>query len=292
MGLRLKFNLVLLIMFLIGLGASGYISYTQLHQNARAEVIRNAELMLATAVSIRGYTVGQVKPLLAPQLGETFLPQTVPAYAATETIEDLRKKYPEYSYKEATLNPTNPRDLATGWELDVIEQFKSDDDLTEVIGENVTENGRSLYIAKPIKIKNRACLACHSKPENAPPSMVALYGDRNGFGWRHNEIVGTQFVAVPMELPNENANRAFYTFMTSLFAVFVLIFIALNIMLNSLIISPIVKMSESADKISVGDFNVPEFSESGKDEVAQLSMSFNRMRRSLEQALKMMMQKK
>jgi hypothetical protein len=43
-------------------------------------------------------------------MDKQFLPQTVPAYAATETLAQLRKKYPNYDYKEATLNPTNPRD--------------------------------------------------------------------------------------------------------------------------------------------------------------------------------------
>ncbi len=47
-------------------------------------------------------------------------------------------------------------------------------------------------------------------------------------------------------------------------------------------------MSHMADDISTGNFDVPEFAEGRKDEVGRLSVSFNRMRRSLEQALKMM----
>jgi hypothetical protein len=46
-------------------------------------------------------------------------------------------------------------------------------------------------------------------------------------------------------------------------------------------------MSQAADKISTGDFNEPEFNEKGKDEVAVLGSSFNRMRRSLEKAMQM-----
>jgi len=45
-------------------------------------------------------------------------------------------------------------------------------------------------------------------------------------------------------------------------------------------------MSASADKISTGDFNVPEF-QAGKDEIGVLGTSFNRMRRSLAKALKL-----
>ena len=42
MGLRLKFNLVLLLVFVLGLGVTGYVSYELLHRNARDEVLRNA----------------------------------------------------------------------------------------------------------------------------------------------------------------------------------------------------------------------------------------------------------
>jgi protein-histidine pros-kinase len=75
--------------------------------------------------------------------------------------------------------------------------------------------------------------------------------------------------------------------MLSLAAVFVAVFVALNAMLSWIIIRPIASMSAAADKVSVGDFTIPEFSEQGKDEVAVLAASFNRMRRSLQQAMKL-----
>ncbi|HRD78713.1 MAG TPA: HAMP domain-containing protein [Hyphomicrobiaceae bacterium] len=47
------------------------------------------------------------------------------------------------------------------------------------------------------------------------------------------------------------------------------------------------RMAEAADRISTGDFDVPEFSGKGKDEIAALGVAFNRMRRSLQKALKL-----
>ncbi|MCC6534934.1 MAG: DUF3365 domain-containing protein [Burkholderiales bacterium] len=287
MGLRLKFNLVLLSVFALGIAVSGVISWNLLHGNARDEVVRNAELLMETALAVRGYTVAQVKPHLDEQLAQIFLPQTVPAYAATETLNEVRKKYPDYSYKEATLNPTNPRDRAVEWEADVINAFRNRAGLKELTGERATPTGRALYVARPIQIGNPACLACHSTPDAAPASMLKLYGSNNGFGWQHNEIIGAQVVSVPMTLPIENAQRAFVAFMISLAAVFVAVFVALNMMLSWIIIQPIAGMSAAADKVSVGDFTIPEFSEQGRDEVSVLAASFNRMRRSLQQAMKL-----
>lgn len=287
MGLRLKFNLVLLLVFLVGIGVAGGISHELLYRNARAQVLAEARLLMEAALAVRGYTVNQVRPHLLEKLDTEFLPQTVPAYAATETLAALRKKYPEYDYKEATLNPTNPRDRAADWEADLVNAFRNGAEAKEISGERETPTGPALYIAHPIRIESPACLACHTTSDMAPPTMVKTYGGANGFGWKLNEIVGAQVVSVPMALPLENAAQTFRTFMYALVGVFVAVFVALNLMLSWLIIRPVSHMSEVADKVSTGDFSQPEFAETGKDEVSVLASSFNRMRRSLEKAMQM-----
>ncbi len=286
MGLRLKFNLVLLVVFALGLGVTGYISYDLLHRNARDEVLRNAGVMMEAALSMRGYTNGQIRPLL-PYDEEKFHPQTVPAYSATEIMNSLRKKYSDYSYKEAALNPTNPRNKAVEWETDIVNAFRNDPERGEISGMRETPTGRSLYLARPFQIKDKACLACHTTAAEAPPAMVKIYGPNNGFGWKHMEVIGAQIVSVPMDLPIRNANRAFYTFMGSLSAVFVALFVILNLMMSLLIVRPITRMSEAANEISTGNLDIPEFSEKGGDEVSLLAKSFNRMRRSLEKAIEL-----
>jgi HAMP domain-containing protein len=290
MGLRLKFNLMLFLVFVLGLGVSGYVSYDLLHKTAREDVLRNAGVMLEAALSMRTYTVGQVRDKLVQKEGE-FLPQSVPAFAATEIMSELRKKYPDYAYKEAALNPTNPRDRAVEWEADIVNEFRNNPTRGEISGTRMTPTGTSLFLARPFQIKDQACLACHTTAEIAPASMVKLYGTNNGFGWKLNEIIGAQVVSVPMSLPIQNANRAFYTFMASLTGVFVVLFIILNIMLSYMIVRPITVMSDAADRMSTGDLEIPEFDESGRDEVSLLAKSFNRMRRSLEKAISLIDQK-
>jgi HAMP domain-containing protein len=290
MGLRLKFNLALLIVFAIGFGASAYVSYNLLQRNAREEVLRNAGLMMEAALSMRAYTVGHVRERLV-QKEDEFLPESVPAFAATEMMNQLRKKYADYAYKEAALNPTNPRDKAESWEAEIVNQFRDDSGLTEHSGLRATESGPSLFLARPFRIKDGACLACHSTPDVAPVSMVKLYGADKGFGWNLNEVIGAQIVSVPMALPIANANHAFKTFMLSLSAVFAALFIILNLMLYFLIVRPVRRVSAAADRLSAGrtssaDQAHLELPESGKDEVALLARSFNRMRQSIETLVK------
>lgn len=288
MNLTVKFNLVLIVVLVIGLVGIGYVSRTILQENARREIRDQAAVMMEAALAMRSYTVSEIKPLLTLQIKRQFLPQTVPAYAATQTFEKLREKHPEYSYKEATLNPTNPRDRAVEWEADIIETFRNSDHVNEIFGERDTPTGRSLYFARPIQIANPACLTCHSTVDAAPASMVERYGPANGFGWNQDEIVGAQIVVVPMSVPIKHADEALVQFMIALGGVFIAIIVILNIVLRAIIIRPIKRMAVIADDVSKGNMEAPEFTEGGRDEISILGTSFNRMRRSLDKAMKML----
>jgi nitrate/nitrite-specific signal transduction histidine kinase len=288
MRLTTKFNLVLFTVFSLGLVIAGYISYTVLHKHAREEVLNHAGMMMEAAMAIRGYTVKEIRPLLKLQMKREFLPQSVPSYAATQNFKRVREIHPEYTYKEAALNPTNPRDDATDWETDIIQIFRNDPETTELSGERVTPLGKSLYYARPIRISNKNCLTCHSTSDAAPETMVKLYGAANGFGWQLDEVVGSQIVSVPLSVPLAKAQKEFMIFMASLISIFATIFIVINIMLNQFVVKRVREMAHVSDEISTGHMEVPEFSVSGKDEIADLSRSFNRMRRSLEKAMKML----
>ena len=134
----------------------------------------------------------------------------MPAFAATEQFNELRKKHPDYGYKEATLNPdqsARPRERLGGRRRQHVPQRA--DDAPSSIGERDTPTGRSLYLARPIQIKSQACLDCHSTVDAAPKTMLDLYGSANGFGWKMNEIIGAQIVSVPMAVPIARANQTF-----------------------------------------------------------------------------------
>lgn len=286
MGLRLKFNIAMLAVFLIGLTLSAWVFYVLLQQQARRQVVHDAELMMEAALAVRGYTIDQIKPLLDGAPSPNFLPQTVPAFSAIETFNTLKKKYPEYSYREATLNPTNPRDQTAPWEATIVEAFRANSEQKETVGVLAAASGDLLYMARPIRITNPACLQCHSTPEAAPPSMITAYGPAKGFGWNLNEVIGAQVVTVPMTLPKANADESFKTFMVSLAAIVAALFLVLNWMLKRMIIRPIMRVAEQADLVSKGDFSQPALDIKGRDEVSVLARSFNRMRASIVIALK------
>lgn len=288
MKLLFKFNLVFLFIFAVGVAAAGHVSWTLLERNAREEIAESARLLMDAALAARSYTSSQVGPLLDTQMKYSFLPQSVPAYSATEVFNDLRKKHTEYSYKEAVLNPTNPRDRAVEWETDIVTQFRGNKDVGELLGDRETPTGRSFYIARPIRIGNPACLRCHSTVDAAPKTMIERYGPANGFGWTLNDVVGAQIISVPTSVPLERADRAFRVFMGSIAVVFIVIGVMLNLMLWLLVIRPIGKLSRFADRVSLGELEIPDFKRTSRDEIGVLAHSISRMRTSLVKAMKML----
>ncbi len=287
MSLLVRINAALGIVFLCALTIAGYICWTILEANARREVLSQAGLMMDSAVAIRAYTASEILPLLEHQMQDSFLPQSIPFYAATQNFLKLRERHPEYTYKEATLNPTNPRDRPVDWEADIIQRFRNDVKAQEVVGERETPMGKALYLARPIRNESE-CETCHGVPASAPPTLLARYGPNNGFGWQDHEIVGAQVVSVPFATATENAERAFLGFMISLIAVFAAILVVINALLYALLVRPIRRIAQIADRVSVGDMSAAEFPVHGSREIASLVRSFNRMRTSLDKALRLL----
>ncbi len=286
MKLQVKFSLIFLLVFGVQLAVAGYVCDGFLQRSARDQVMRQAQLMMESSQATRTYTIEQVKPLVNPN-DSVFHPQTVPAYAATEHFNYFRSAYPEFSYKEATLNPTNLRDRAVDWEADVIESFRNNPAQRDFSGERDTPMGPALYMARPIKA-GAPCLSCHSTPDAAPANVVKVYGRTNGFGWKADEIIGAQIVTVPLAVPIRMANAALRDLMTSLVLVAIVTLLILNLTLHFAVIRPVRRFSVMADQISQGNLDFPELPAGGNDEIGVLAGSFNRMHRSLAKAMKML----
>ena len=137
-------------------------------------------------------------------------------------------------------------------------------------------------------VHDQGCLLCHGRPQDAPKSLIEAYGATNGFGFKLNETVAAHVVSVPMAVPMQRAHDTFVSLMVLLVGIFAVLFVVLNLLLQFVIVQPIVRMSRLATDVSVGRPDVPELTVSGSDEIAALSASFNRMRRSFEGALKML----
>lgn len=287
LNLKQKFTILLLVILTFGLSLSRFALSSLLRENAKQDISSTGLMLMQTMSSVRKYTNTQVNPELADKLETEFLPQSVPAYSAREVFDILRKTpdYRDFFYKEATLNPTNLRDKADGYETEIVERFRNKSDLKELSGFRSIPGGDIFYIARPLPVSEQSCLVCHSVPEAAPPSMINLYGTANGFGWKLNEIVGAQIITVPANNVINKAHQSSLLIILIVSTIFIATILLVNFFLNRQVVMPLKRMTRIAEEVSTGHMDV-EFEQMSNDEIGNLAKAFKRMQLSLEMAMK------
>jgi protein-histidine pros-kinase len=277
----------MLVVAVVGIGLFALAAEPLVNAVAREEVLQSSRIMMESAAGARKYTSEQIAPILKPLIGQHFYPQSVSAYAAKRNFDVIHEKFPDYMYREAALNPSNPQDRATDWEADIINDFRAHPEQKEISLERDTATGPMLELARPL-VNKPACMECHSTAATAPASMVALYGSENGFGWKPGEVIGAQIVSVPMSASAVRAEHIRRLFLLPFLGFLALLFISMNVLLHFVVIRPMEKIADSAEAVSMGKIDTPEYQYKGRDQIGRLAASFNRMHRSLVEAFKML----
>lgn len=289
-----KFTLILVIVFAGGLVASGTVLYQVLQQRAQTEVASKAAILMETMNSVRAYSNSNLNPLIATiaKTSPIFIPEQIPTYSLNRVFENLRKndEYRSYFYKEAFLNPTNLRDKADDFETDLIKRFMAEPNTKEITGFRSQPGGKTFYVARPFIIKKASCLQCHSTPEAAPKNMITAYGTENGFNWELNKVLGSQIITIPVDEVYTSANSAWWIVFGILAVIFLLLLVVINLLLKRNVTQRISRMAKTADAVSTGSTEA-NFVEDAADEIGTLATAFNRMKSSLDIALKMLSQR-
>ena len=264
-------------------GTGGF--YLLLHDQAMRQAEDDARILLGSTLAIREYTDSRITALLAQIPGGAFHEEMVPSFAAQTIFRSIKGMANSYSYHEAVLNPTNPHDRATPFEVGLIRRFRDEQDLPELSGVADTGEGQVFYLARPVRITDMGCLTCHSAPDRAPAAMLAKYGRENGFGWSMGETVGTQVLTVPVAQQLRGTLILVGLLTGGLCLLFGICYFALSFSLDAMVLRPLRLLGHAADtasRSSVSDAHVPR---SGIGEVYRLAGAIERMRLSMTKAL-------
>jgi protein-histidine pros-kinase len=286
---------------------SYYVSSQALDQLAQTQVEQQANLVMKAAKAARDYTSKEIKPLLKEAVrGESiaekdratnphkFIKQTVPAYCARQILASMfegDKDFSGYRYKEATDKPTIKEDQADESEKSLISEFVTQLK-TEPISKTVLKDGRMYWCFSQPMVVEESCLDCHSTKERAStPEFIKQYGDMigeyggkdniGGFGWRDGEVIAAQVVYVPKEKPREIASQAVNKIGLILLLAGLAMVDSLWLAVNLLVLKPVARLSEMAERISTLQISSAQLPVKGNDEIAQLTRAFNRMSLSL-----------
>ena len=225
MGLRLKFNLILLAVFVGGFLTVGVVAQRYLESQA----LDDAQRAALTVLDASGF--GNLDPRIASGVGSRMVEMKVREFGLNEALSGL----------EAT----------------VAQKMKGN-----------TSGQMSEVVTMPGSEK-RLAVARIFRGANAGEIKVRLA----------NINLAPVFATT---------NIALTTLMSSIGAVFLAVFVVLNLMLDRMIVRPVAEMARQADAVSIGDFSIAEFAPKTKDEIGVLGVAFNRMRRSTEEAIKLL----
>lgn len=281
LGINAIVRLVLIASFVVALivGAGG--TYMLLHGRAVQRTAAEAGRLLSVATAVRSYTDANIAPLL--RADARFHAETVPAFAAQMIYRDFQKSYPGYTYREPALRPTNPNDLATPFEVELINRFRASAELKELSGVRDTESGRVYYVARPIRA-HESCLVCHDTPQRAPAAMVAVYGPNNGFGWKADEVVALQSLMIPASEELKETGEVALLVAGGLLLVFAAAYFLLTAALETLVTRPVRALADAAERASLGE-TATYVPHGGASEVRMLASAIERLRTSVVKAM-------
>lgn len=285
-----RLTALLSIVFAVSMLVSGIFVTITVDRTARQEISSKALMLMETMTSVRDYTNTRIKPQLQDRMEREFLPESVPSFSAATIFNSLRKNpdYSEFLYREVAINPTNLADKTDAFETAIVERFRANPALKEETGFRTDAphmKGNVFYIARPTRIEQQSCLQCHSTPQNAPKSMIAKYGDKNGFNWKLHETIGSQMIFVPADRILTNARNLFISIMGITLVIFGLTMVMVNIWLRGQVVKPIVKIVRIVEAISMGDLSMKLDSARG-DEIGKLAQAIDRLSLSLQMAMR------
>jgi len=194
---------VLWIGLLSSLAAAYFVCYRLQARYVRTTSEEKARLLLTAMEADRYVTSKVIKPALWKAYGhDKFVVEAMSSsFGARNVFNRICETYPEYHFKHACLDPRNRRNLATGYEREIIAYFRRKPHATEWSGVMTIEGERRVVVAKPI-ISKPQCLKCHGRPQDAPQQIRQIYGTKYGYNRKPNELIGALVVSIPLQGDN------------------------------------------------------------------------------------------
>ena len=293
MSVKLKINLLLLVIGIISSLSIAAFSYFEARNRVYEEAFKKAELIHSFALAAKNYTKNTMRPLARKIAGmDSFRPELMSGFFVARSVGDIFSKgQPGYSFKAATDNPIKPENMADDQEMELLYSFQENRNLKIKKGIIKKSNRDYFYIAKP-SVANKGCIRCHGKREDAPKEQLQMYTGSLGYNYTLDEVVAIFITYVPIQKAIDEAKNVGIKMALAGVIAILCIMAAVWFFIGSVVTRPIIRLTQKADQISKGKGLDKEITASSVDEIGVLYDSFNRMRKSVVKLIKMVREKK
>lgn len=287
MGIRMRSILVMGILGLLAIAVIGITSYKLSVNNALDEAKIKCNIILNYAMATKNYMKQVQKPLVQELIEkDRFYPELMSGFvSARGTFEIFKESSPDYTFKQATLDPLNSSNRADQNEVELINNFSQNPALKSSEGRITKDGADVFYFAQPIKVSSKNCLNCHGDPYDAPKDQVEIYGTETGYNWKMNDTVAAFVVYIPTQTAIASAKKLSFTLIMVGAAGITLILLILWFFLDRSVVLPITKLAQRTESFSLGeDLDEPIIGNSN-DEIGTLAQAIERLRISLVKLL-------
>ncbi len=276
--LRIKFFIGIGLIVLIFWILFNVLIYLNLKDNIIEQTYQKTDILFAHIQA----TVNYVRRVLRPRLfhalpRDTFIKEAMSVSILNKGImSEFKKSFPDFQYRRVAINPFNPENNPTDFELKLIRKFRKQG-IKEYRGV-LKRRGQRFYVhARPVVIE-KECLSCHGKPEDAPAEIRKLYGAGGGFNRKLGEIIGVESITIPLgDTFSQIQGLVLSIFIMGIFGM-IFLFLALNYYINILAVSPIKSMSRYFRSVVEGKEPLKALLiVKTKDEIGELARSFKQM---------------
>ena len=165
------------------------------------ETLRQAELVMSSLESTRGYIREVLRPKMFAELGnDHFMIEAMSTSYITRVIMDrFTEELPDFKYRRAAIDARNPDFEVNSQERKMIDYFRKNKQEQEWHGMTRVKNNRYYTLYQPVSFTN-SCLHCHGDPADAPSAIRDIYGTTRGFERQTDVVTGIQSISIPIEL--------------------------------------------------------------------------------------------
>ncbi len=287
MSIRVRFIVIIGVLSTVASVVLAYASYQFSVKNAVADAKKQGAIVFNMVHSSRMYFKKNQWPLVTELVEEDrFYPEIMSGFVVIRGMwEIFEKKFPEYKFKQATLDPLYPPNKADADEVQLIAQFNANKGMKNREGMMKKEGKQFYYFAKPISVEDK-CLRCHGAAEDAPKDQVEIYGTESGYNWKKGEVVSTAVVYVPMSSAMAAAKKSAITLFAMGGAGIVVLMALIWFFLSKGVVSPLAKLERKTQEISLGRELDEDIGIRSKDEIGDLARAIDRLRISTAKLLK------
>lgn len=258
-------------------------------KNRVIEDANERTLVIMTQIAAVGdYVKSTLRPKMfeiLPDIKDEFV---VEAMSTTHVTQEVMKRFnkdlKDYVYRRVSDNPLNPKNKADALHNEMIGFFRQNPERSSWNGIKKIEGMEFLIRVKGIKAE-KGCLKCHGNPAQAPKGLVKKYGTKSGFNWQEGGIIGAESVTIPIASTlSQIRGIAISTFIFG-FATLVYLFLSLQGAFWKLVSKPINSLTLIFNGIAKGTEPLKqELPIKARDEIGELTESFNQMARHLYHA--------